>query len=157
MAVDPALVAMTYASNRGSLGGLPLLLDMMEIERLSGRCACGQTTFQVEARTTGALCHCDICRQVSGGLGMVWIDGLRASLVMQGPVSRWRSSTHAYRHFCSVCGTQLLRVEDGGGDVVGIAVGALQAQERISIDHGNYVDSLPDWAATLWPGQRDSS
>ena len=90
---------------------------------------------------------------------MAWVDGLRASLVMQGPVSRWRSSTHAYRHFCSVCGTQLLLVEDEdeGGDVVEIAVGALQAQERISVDHERYRDSLPDWIATLRPGQRDSS
>ena len=88
---------------------------------------------------------------------MAWVDGLRASLVMQGPVSRWRSSTHAYRHFCSVCGTQLLLLEDGGGDVVQIAVGALQAQERISVDHERYRDSLPAWATSLQPGQRDSS
>ena len=148
---------MTYPSNRGSLGGLPFLLDMMETEHLSGRCACGQTTFRVETRTACALCYCDTCRHVSGGLGVAWVDGLRASLVMQGPVSRWRSSNHGHRHFCSVCGTQLLLVEDGGGDVVEIAVGALQAQERISVDHESYRDSLPAWAATPRPGQRDSS
>lgn len=118
----------------------------METELLSGRCACGQTVFQVRAATASALCYCDTCRRISGGPGMAWVDAERASLSMQGPVSRWRSSTHAWRHFCAVCGTQLLLIEDEGGEVVEIAVGALERQDLLSVDHESFLSSRPAWA-----------
>jgi hypothetical protein len=148
---------MTQSRIHGSLHLSPASLDMMETELLSGRCACGQTVFEVRAATASAVCYCDTCRRVSGGLGMAWVDGKRSSLSMHGPVSRWRSSTHAYRHFCAVCGTHLLLIEDAGGDSVEIAVGALEQQSALSVDHERYVASRPTWVETRATAQRDSS
>lgn len=89
---------------------------------------------------------------------MAWIDGVRSSLSIHGPVARWRSSAHAYRHFCACCGTQLLLLEDDEADTVEIAVGSLDAQHRIAIDHESYLASRPGWAATLASGPlRDQS
>ena len=80
---------------------------------------------------------------------MAWVDGIRSSLSIHGPVSRWRSSSHAYRHFCGVCGTQLLLIEDADEDIVEIAVGSLDQQDSLTVDHESYVDSRPAWAAAL--------
>jgi len=88
---------------------------------------------------------------------MAWVDGARSSLSMRGPVSRWRSSTHAYRHFCAVCGTHLLLIEDAGGDSVEIAVGALEQQSALSVDHESHLASRPAWVETRARAQRDSS
>lgn len=148
---------MTKSAIRGSLHALPATLDMMETELLSGRCACGQTVFEVRAATISTVCRCDTCRQVSGGLGIAWVDGVRASLSMQGPVSRWRSSAHAYRHFCAVCGTHLMQVEDGERDTVRIAVGALEPQSVLALDHANPPPGRAAWRQAQVPGQRDSS
>ncbi len=128
---------------------------MMETELLSGRCACGQTVFEVRAVPVSTVCRCDTCRQVSGGLGIAWVDGVRASLSMQGPVSRWRSSGHTYRHFCAVCGTHLMQVEDGDGDTVRIAVGALEPQSILGLDHESPRPARATWAQTQVPAQRD--
>lgn len=116
---------------------------------LSGRCACGQVVFQAMADTACVVCYCETCRRASGSWGMAWVDAIRSSLSIHGPVSRWRSSSHAYRHFCGVCGTQLLLLEDEGGDVVEIAVGSLDRQDLVSVDHEIYLASRPDWATTL--------
>ncbi|MEP6906369.1 MAG: GFA family protein [Pseudoxanthomonas sp.] len=121
----------------------------METQLLSGRCACGQTVFQINAATACEVCYCDTCRQVSGGVGMAWATGLRASLSMHGPVSRWRSSDHAFRHFCASCGTQLLLIQEQAGDMVKIAVGALEPQDCMRMDHESHRESRPRWARSL--------
>lgn len=116
---------------------------------LSGRCACGEVVYQVAAETACAICYCETCRRASGSWGMAWIDGIRSSLTMHGPVSRWRSSPHAYRHFCASCGTQLLLLEDADEDIVEIAVGSLDRQDHITVDHESYLAVRPSWVATL--------
>ena len=121
----------------------------MKQTQLSGRCACGQVAFQAMTETACVVCYCEACRRASGSWGMAWVDAVRSSLVIHGPVSRWRSSTHAYRHFCGVCGTQLLLLEDEGEDVVEIAVGSLDQQHLIGVDHEIYLASRPNWASAL--------
>jgi hypothetical protein len=127
----------------------PLNVSKMKQTPLSGRCACGQVVFQVTAETACAVCYCETCRRASGSWGMAWVDAIRSSLSIHGPVSRWRSSSHTYRHFCGVCGTQLLLLEDQGEDVVEIAVGSLDQQHLIGVDHEIYLASRPDWAGAL--------
>ena len=79
---------------------------------------------------------------------MAWVDGIRSSLAMHGPISRWRSSAHAYRHFCASCGTQLLLLEDADEDIVEIAVGSLDRQDHITVDHESYLANRSSWVAT---------
>ncbi|MET0581691.1 MAG: GFA family protein [Pseudoxanthomonas sp.] len=119
----------------------------MKQKLLSGRCACGQVVFQVMADTACAVCYCETCRRASGSWGMAWIDGVRSSLSINGPVARWRSSAHAYRHYCASCGTQLLLLEDAEEENVEISVGSLDEQDRITVDHESYSASRPAWVA----------
>jgi len=77
---------------------------------------------------------------------MAWINGQRASLEVDGPLNTWRSSSHASRGYCSECGSQLLLFEDDEPGIVEIAVGAVDQQGEISVDHVSYAESRPRWA-----------
>jgi len=84
---------------------------------LTGRCLCGAVTIRVTGDhdpRVGA-CHCRMCQRWSGGLFLCF-DAPAASVTVEGPVARYRSSPFAERAFCATCGSHLWfnDVEEGG-------------------------------------------
>jgi hypothetical protein len=126
----------------------------------TGGCLCGAVRYQAEAdpmRTV--ICHCTICRRVSGApmMGFVHFPA-EAFRWLGSPPKRYRSSTHAERGFCPQCGSTLTMHEAVLGDRVQVALGSLDHPEHTSPDDHVWTkqqlpwlhieDDLPRFAAT---------
>ena len=68
----------------------------------TGGCLCGAVRYQAEADPMRAvICHCVICRRVSGAPMMCFVHfPAEAFRWLGGPPKRYRSSTDAERGFC---------------------------------------------------------
>ena len=113
---------------------------------MKGSCLCGEVTFSVTAEPRGlSVCHCGQCRKQSGHL---WAsahvpDG---DLAVEGEVRWFRSSEHARRGFCPVCGSFLFW-KDARDPHTSFALGALEAPTGLRLerhiftaDKGDYYD-----------------
>jgi hypothetical protein len=83
---------------------------------LHGRCLCGAVTLRVAGLhdPRPGACHCRMCQRWSGGLFLCF-EVESAALTVEGPVTRYASSSFAERAFCSVCGSHLW-LRDTGPD-----------------------------------------
>lgn len=73
---------------------------------LVGHCLCGAVTVTVRGDhdpRVGA-CHCRMCQRWSGGLFLCFNA---KEVEVEGPVTRYRSSSFAERAFCATCGSHL--------------------------------------------------
>ncbi|MFT8209480.1 MAG: GFA family protein [Symbiopectobacterium sp.] len=74
-----------------------------------GQCLCGAVTIEVPGECVHdvSVCHCNMCRQWSGG-PLLAVE-CKQGLVMHGEenVTHYCSSEWAERTFCRVCGTHL--------------------------------------------------
>lgn len=75
---------------------------------LTGQCLCGAVTVRVAGAhdPRPGACHCRMCQRWSGGLFLCFnadADGV----TVEGPVTRYASSSFAERAFCAVCGSHL--------------------------------------------------
>ena len=83
----------------------------MAEEKVTGSCFCGAVRFAVELPTLGcAHCHCSMCRRAHGAGYVTWIVvpyGRFALEAGEADLTRFRSSDHGTRSFCSRCGSSL--------------------------------------------------
>lgn len=95
---------------------------------LEGSCHCGQIRFAVESPHPYPFnrCYCGVCRKTTGGGGyainlgaqadsLEILEGQDQLRVYQAATSRRPDapkSSHAKRHFCGVCGSQLWLFDD---------------------------------------------
>jgi hypothetical protein len=84
---------------------------MSEAKRVSGACLCGGVRFTVTLPTLFcAHCHCSMCRRNHGAAFVTWIGASRERLALDAGsalLTRYASSEHGSRTFCSRCGTSL--------------------------------------------------
>lgn len=82
---------------------------------VQGQCMCG--AVRAAARISKPIlraCHCDMCRQQTSAMFMsLAVDD--GTLVLDGPITTFRSSDWAERGFCGTCGSTLFyaTVADG--------------------------------------------
>ncbi len=113
---------------------------------MRGRCACRRVEYAVHAlELEAAVCYCESCRRASGGAGMAWLEGERATLRTYGALHTWHSSEHAVRQLCPQCGSQLFRLEEGRPDVVEVAVGTLDDPGAIRSTRSAFASQRPRW------------
>ena len=118
---------------------------------ITGGCLCAEVSFRV----TGPLrpvvaCHCGQCRRSSGHY-IAATSAPRDEVEIEGEVRWYESSEEARRGFCPICGSNLFW--DGGGDMLSIFAGSLDAPTGLSLeghifcaDKGDYyeiADGLP--------------
>ena len=84
---------------------------------LHGHCLCGAVTIRIAGAhdPRAGACHCRMCQRWSGGLFLCF-DVANDALTVNGPVTRYASSTFAERAFCSVCGSHLWLRDTGPND-----------------------------------------
>jgi len=111
-----------------------------------GGCLCGAVRY----RATGApvrvvICHCSMCRKHSGAPALAFVHfPLESFDWIKGEPTRFRSSRHAERGFCSKCGSTMTMHEEILGDRVQVAVGSLDEPQRLHPDdHVWTQDQLP--------------
>ncbi|GFE65720.1 hypothetical protein KIN_27940 [Litoreibacter roseus] len=74
---------------------------------LSGRCLCGDVTFDIPSPARFDVCHCVDCRRWHGA-SPVGIDLTDVTLTSGASALKWyRSSPLAERGFCTTCGSSL--------------------------------------------------
>lgn len=106
----------------------------------TGACLCRGVRYTI----TGALrpvsvCHCDMCRRASTGLG-VYTACAPGDIAIEGETLSWyRSSPIARRGFCSRCGSTLFW-EPTHGQHLSIGFGSLDDASDLAIDRHIFVE-----------------
>ncbi|WP_414639508.1 GFA family protein [Allosphingosinicella sp.] len=112
---------------------------------IEGQCACGAVRYDGTGSASVALCYCETCRRQSGGAGIAWGLVDKKRLKISGELVTWRSSDHAVRQHCSVCGSILFLREDGRDDVE-YAAGSVLNQDDLKPGKAIYVHRRPGWS-----------
>jgi hypothetical protein len=100
----------------------------------SGGCQCGAVRFRAEAlHDNPHVCYCRMCQKATGNLfaSLVGVRHENLTWTRGGP-SRFRSSEHVDRGFCSQCGTPLF-YQYLGGERVSLTIGAFDEPHRIAL------------------------
>lgn len=75
----------------------------------TGGCYCKAIRYEAADRANNRTnCHCTMCRGTTGAPCVAWFSvHINDFRYTRGSPTRYRSSEHATRTFCPVCGTQL--------------------------------------------------
>lgn len=89
---------------------------------MRGSCLCGAIEYQVEQLDMPiGHCHCNTCRKAHSAAFATTAGVLREHfrwLKGQDKLSSYESSPGKLRHFCSVCGSQLIAQRPAQGHVI---------------------------------------
>ncbi len=117
----------------------------MTTRTFTGRCLCGAVAFRIAGPIRQVhACHCSMCRRQGGNFNVSG-DALKADLSFtQDRGLHWyRSSNWASRGFCRDCGSALFW--DGGGETIGVNLGALDQPTGLRIESHIYVADKADF------------
>ncbi|ALG67663.1 GFA family protein [Beggiatoa leptomitoformis] len=113
-----------------------------------GGCYCGEIRYHIEQTTLTdvAICHCSICRRVSGGTSITWASvPLTAFQWTQGEPAMYRSAPECERYFCSHCGTQLSLYTRLASDTLDISVTSLDNPSLYAPNRHIWVNNKLPW------------
>ncbi|TPN17707.1 GFA family protein [Mesorhizobium sp. B2-3-3] len=116
------------------------------LERITrGGCLCGAVSYELSGELRPIVaCHCNQCRKATGHFGAATqVEQQRATIT--GDTLRWfRSSEHAERGFCSVCGGNLFwrRV---GSPFISVWAGTIDGKTGLKMESQLYPESAGDY------------
>lgn len=115
---------------------------------LKGQCLCGAVTICLERAKPGVdVCHCDMCRQWTGG-PLFSLHGVTKddfTLEGEGAVRSYRSSEWAERASCTECGSNLwYRFVPAG--TFSFTAGLFALPADWGIGEQIFVDEMPPYA-----------
>jgi hypothetical protein len=101
---------------------------------LSGGCQCGAVRFRVEGELRrSSICYCRMCQKATGGPFGAYATFRTADIVWtRGQRKAFQSSGGVHRGFCGDCGTPLTFEAIGGGEHMGLAIGAFDEPARLA-------------------------
>ena len=112
---------------------------------ITGRCLCGQITFQFESFAGGvAHCHCSMCRQWGGGPLLAVECGTEVQFEGEESIAHYESSAWASRGFCKHCGTHLFYQLKDGGDYI-MPVGLFADDTGFDFTQQIFIDEKPEY------------
>ena len=99
----------------------------------SGRCLCGNVTFEAWGDPLWVgICHCRSCRRASGGALMAAAGYPRSRVSFRGgSLTSYCSSPGVRRSFCQHCGTSLSYESESWPDDVHLMVGAFDDPDAV--------------------------
>ena len=111
-----------------------------------GRCLCGGVRFRlVAAPGEVGVCHCGMCRRMSGGMPAAAAE-ISPPVFEADESLKWRrSSPWGERGFCAACGTSLFWRPVGEEEGWVVMVGALENPPPLKIARHIFVDEKPDF------------
>lgn len=100
----------------------------------TGGCQCGAVRFRAEAlHDNPHVCYCRMCQKATGNFFAALVGVRHENLTWtRGAPSRFRSSEHVDRGFCSNCGTPLF-YQYLPGERVGMCIAAFDEPHRITL------------------------
>jgi hypothetical protein len=122
---------------------------MSTVEQVAGGCLCGAVRFTVALPTLFCgHCHCTMCRRNHGAAYVTSFAVSRSQVSVESGVdrlTRYESSSHGSRSFCSGCGSSLFCVSTRHPEVVDIPLANMDAAiDRIPESH-IYFDDRASW------------
>lgn len=134
------------------------------MQKLSGCCLCEEIAYEISGELGPIFqCHCSKCRRWHGAAFRTratisaeqfrWIKG-------QNLLSRYYSSEFVVKHFCSVCGSNLISTYDNEPDKIGVPLGGLDQAPSNEPEGHIFVGSKSPWVKITddlpqydtWPG-----
>ncbi len=114
-----------------------------------GGCLCGGVRFTVTMPTLFCgHCHCSMCRRNHGAAYVTWIAAPRSQVVVDAGadlLTRYESSEHGSRSFCSRCGSSLFCESSRHPDVVDVPLANMDGPiDRLPESH-IYFDDRASW------------
>jgi hypothetical protein len=119
----------------------------MDEQTLQGGCLCGAVRYEATgASRKVANCHCAMCRRHSGAAFLTYaaFPSHRVRFT-KGSVAEYRSSAHAVRGHCAVCGSPVTFIADSDRDTVWLTAGTLDDPSAVHPAEDWYVASKLPW------------
>ena len=118
---------------------------MSNLQEVSGSCLCGSVSFKAaQAKNNIGTCHCNMCRNWSGGPFFALDGGTDVSIEGEENLTIYDSSEWAQRGFCSKCGSNLFYKLKQTGLYI-FALGAVKSEHDFVFDHQIFIDEKPDY------------
>jgi hypothetical protein len=119
--------------------------------QVHGGCLCGAVRFTVTTPTLFcAHCHCTMCRRNHGAAYVTWVVVPRSQVSVDlgsDQLTRYQSSEHGSRSFCSRCGSSLFCVSDHHPDVIDVPLANIDGPiDRVPESH-IYFDDRASWTS----------
>jgi len=124
--------------------------------KVTGRCHCGQISFEAEIDPTQVrICHCTDCQTLTGTAFRTTVPSLPGTFVLRGGTPKLYTKTaesgnkrvHA---FCSECGTPLYATAAGANPhSYGLRVGALDRRAELRPTRQGWCRSALPWSMDL--------
>jgi len=98
-------------------------------EKVTGGCLCGAVRYElIPPLRPVVACHCLRCRRTTGHyVSATAVPRERFAVASSDALQWYRSSPHAERGFCRVCGSNLFWIADGR-DTISIMAGTLDGE-----------------------------
>ena len=134
------------------------------MQLLTGRCLCEAIAYEIRGELGPIFhCHCSKCRRWHGAAfrtratinasQFTWTRG-------EELLSRYHSSEFVVKHFCSVCGSNLISTYDDDPAKIGVPLGGLDQAPANAPEGHFFVGSKAPWFTITdglpqhdtWPG-----
>jgi hypothetical protein len=123
----------------------------MAADSVTGSCFCGAVRFRIGLPTLGcAHCHCTMCRRSHGAGYVTWIVVPYTRFELEAgdaELTRFRSSDHGTRSFCSRCGSSLFCESTHHPENIDIVLASLHGPIDRAPQIHVYFDDRADWVA----------
>ena len=124
----------------------------MSPEKVTGGCLCGAVRYEFDGKMMWpGLCHCAICRKMSGAAGGAWFGVLHDFCEISGPTAVYEytadSGNHVTRAVCEKCRAPVYNKNSKMPDVMIIAAGSLDNPELFTPRMRFYAAGAPNWCA----------
>src|ERR1051325_3601947 len=105
------------------------------MQLLTGRCLCEGIAYEIRGELGPIFnCHCSKCRRWHGAAfrtratinahQFAWLKG-------EDLLARYHSSEFVVKHFCKVCGSNLISTYDNDPNKIGIPLGGLEQAQTL--------------------------
>lgn len=104
----------------------------------SGRCLCGQVTYELTGDLLAtAVCHCDHCQRQSGGAFSVNLVAHESQLTVSGDLRTYEETgehgdaVYVRRRFCGSCGSPIVSELAQPAGVIAVKAGTLDDKSDV--------------------------
>jgi hypothetical protein len=120
-----------------------------DAKQVRGGCLCGAIRFTVTTPTVFCgHCHCSMCRRNHGAAYVTWFAVARSQVSIDcgsDLLTRYESSEHGSRSFCSRCGSSLFCVSNRHPEIIDIPLANMDSPiDRLPESH-LYFDDRAAW------------
>jgi hypothetical protein len=119
----------------------------MNERTLSGRCFCGNVSFEVSGPIKFAcFCHCESCRRAAGGAYVPWGTFARDEFTLtSGTFTKHHSSPKVTRGHCSICGTSLTYEHEARAGQIDITLTSFDDPSQFAPEAHIWVEDRLPW------------